>query len=89
MNTTKKLSLDGLVFEATKLNIKGNILTIILNRPERKNALNSLASKQWDGLPDEIPKLLEDPKLRKEAIRAVAAYNSGKLGKLLLKHHMI
>ena len=42
MNTTKKLSLDGLVFEATKLNIEGNILTIILNRPERKNALNAV-----------------------------------------------
>ena len=59
------------------------------NKPikERKNALNGLARKQWDGLPDEIPKLLEDPKLRKEAIRAVAAYNSGKLGKLLLENY--
>ena len=46
MNTTKKLSLDGLVFEATKLNIEGNILTIILDRPERKNALNSVMTNE-------------------------------------------
>ena len=46
MNTTKKLSLDGLVFEATKLNIEGNILTIILNRPERKNALNAVMTNE-------------------------------------------
>jgi len=38
----KKLSLDGLDFEATKLNIANNILTITLNRPEKKNALNNV-----------------------------------------------
>ena len=36
----KMLSLEGLDFEATKLNITNNILTITLNRPEKKNALN-------------------------------------------------
>ena len=35
---TEKLSLEGLIFEATKINIDGNVLTITLNRPERKNA---------------------------------------------------
>ena len=38
----KKLSLEGLNFEATKLNITNNILTITLNRPEKKNALNNV-----------------------------------------------
>ena len=38
----KKLSLEGLNFEATKLNIANNILTITLNRPEKKNALNNV-----------------------------------------------
>ena len=59
------------------------------NKPikERKNALNGLARKQWNGLVDEIPNLLENPKLRKEAIRATAAFNSGNLGKLLLKNY--
>ena len=38
----KKLSLEGLDFEATKLNITNNILTITLNRPEKKNALNNV-----------------------------------------------
>ncbi len=31
-----KLSLEGLNFQATKVNIKNNILTITLNRPEKK-----------------------------------------------------
>ena len=38
----KKLSLECLNFEATKLNIANNILTITLNRPEKKNALNNV-----------------------------------------------
>lgn len=46
MNTTKTLSLENLVFEATKINIKGNILTITLNRPERKNALNAVMTNE-------------------------------------------
>jgi enoyl-CoA hydratase/carnithine racemase len=38
----EKLSLDGLIFEATKVAIKDNILTITLNRPDKKNAINSV-----------------------------------------------
>jgi enoyl-CoA hydratase/carnithine racemase len=38
----EKLSLEGLDFQATKINIKKNILTITLNRPEKKNALNNV-----------------------------------------------
>jgi enoyl-CoA hydratase/carnithine racemase len=37
-----KLSLEGLDFQATKINIKNNVLTITLNRPEKKNALNNV-----------------------------------------------
>ena len=37
----KNLSLEGLIFEATKIDIKNNIMTITLNRPEKKNALNN------------------------------------------------
>ena len=37
-----KLSLEGLDFQATKINIKNNILTSPLNRPEKKNALNNV-----------------------------------------------
>ena len=39
-----KLSLEGLDFQATKINIKNNILTITLNRPEKKKCI-----KQCDG----------------------------------------
>lgn len=38
--TEEKLSLQGLLFEAVELDIKDHILTITLNRPERKNAIN-------------------------------------------------
>ena len=39
---TKNLSLEGLVFQATKINVEENVLTITLNRPEKKNALNNV-----------------------------------------------
>ena len=38
----KKLSLKGLQFSATEINIKNNIMEITLNRPEKKNSLNSV-----------------------------------------------
>ena len=38
----KKLSLEGLDFKKTLLDIKNNIMTITLNRPEKKNALNNV-----------------------------------------------
>ena len=38
----EKLSLRGLEFSATEINIKNNIMEITLNRPEKKNALNSV-----------------------------------------------
>ncbi|BFM14872.1 enoyl-CoA hydratase [Maricurvus nonylphenolicus] len=38
--TEEKLSLEGLVFEAVELETKNHILTITLNRPQRKNAIN-------------------------------------------------
>ena len=37
-----KLSLEGLVFQATKIDISNNIITITLNRPEKKNAINNV-----------------------------------------------
>ena len=38
----KKLSLEGLKFTATEIDIASNIMTITLNRPEKKNALNNV-----------------------------------------------
>ena len=38
----EKLSLQGLNFEAIDLEIKEKILTITLNRPEKKNAINNV-----------------------------------------------
>ena len=42
----KKLSLDGLIFKATEIDIKNNIMNIILNRPEKKNALNNVMNNE-------------------------------------------
>lgn len=39
--TEENLSLEGLVFEAVELEVKDHILTIRLNRPKRKNAINA------------------------------------------------
>ena len=38
----KKLSLEGLNFIATEIDITNNIMTITLNRPKKKNALNNV-----------------------------------------------
>ena len=38
----KKLSLEGLNFSTTEINIKNKIMTITLDRPEKKNAMNNV-----------------------------------------------
>lgn len=40
--TSKKLSIENLTFQATKIDVSNHILTITLNRPEKKNALNNV-----------------------------------------------
>ena len=42
----KKLSLEGLKFTATEIDIANNIMTITLNRPEKKNALNNVMKNE-------------------------------------------
>ena len=39
---SKKLSIENLTFQATKIDVSNHILTITLNRPEKKNALNNV-----------------------------------------------
>lgn len=41
MTSEDKLSLEGLTFAATALDIADHVMTITLNRPRRKNAINS------------------------------------------------
>lgn len=38
--TTETLSLDGLVFEAVEIDIRDHVMTLTLNRPAEKNAIN-------------------------------------------------
>ena len=54
---------------------------------ERKETIIILAKQQRDELKIEIPNLLEQQELRLEAIRAIAAYDNGDLGELLLKKY--
>jgi putative heme-binding domain-containing protein len=53
----------------------------------RTKALQRLAFQQRPELRGELPDLLEEPSLRLEAIRAVAAYDDEELGRLLLKKY--
>ena len=38
----KNLSLEGLEFSTTEIHISNHIMTITLNRPEKKNAINNV-----------------------------------------------
>jgi enoyl-CoA hydratase/carnithine racemase len=43
---SERLSLQGLVFEATQVARNGHVLTITLNRPERRNAINEAMTNE-------------------------------------------
>jgi putative membrane-bound dehydrogenase-like protein len=54
---------------------------------DRRRALVALATQRRAPLAAEVPALLEVPALRVEAIRAVAAFDSAALGKVLLSRY--
>ncbi len=54
---------------------------------ERRKAMRTLVSRQRPELVPGLPALLDDPALRLDAIRAVAAYDDAALGSLLLKSY--
>lgn len=54
---------------------------------QRKRSLALLAAQQNAELPKEIPSLLKESELRVEAIRAIAAFDSEPLGKLLVQNY--
>lgn len=53
----------------------------------RRQALKGLAARKVPALADRLPALIDDPALRIEAIRAVAAYDEAELGELLLTQY--
>lgn len=64
----------------------------ILNDPktevdQQQNAIKNLAVQQRKELETILPKLLRNPKLRLDAIRAIAAFSNEDLGKLILKEY--
>lgn len=44
--TEEKLSLEGLVFECVEVGLEGHVMTLTLNRPERKNAINATMASE-------------------------------------------
>jgi putative heme-binding domain-containing protein len=54
---------------------------------ERRDAIRALAARQDDKLVPAIPTLLDDPSVRIEAVRAVAAFDRKEFGELLLKKY--
>ncbi len=54
---------------------------------QRRTALNGLATQQREELIAELPALLNDTKLRMDAIRAIAAFDHEPLGKLLIERY--
>ena len=64
----------------------------IVNDPKAKvaqqqNAIKNLAVQQRSELETILPKLLQNPALRLDAIRAIAAYSNEDLGNLVLKEY--
>ncbi|HYW04317.1 MAG TPA: enoyl-CoA hydratase-related protein [Gammaproteobacteria bacterium] len=43
---SERLSLDGLVFEAIRIDVSDHIMTLTLNRPRRKNAINPVMTNE-------------------------------------------
>ena len=56
-------------------------------KEERQKSLNILAARQRPELLKELPTLLDDPAVRLESIRAIAAYDDQALGALLLSKY--
>jgi putative heme-binding domain-containing protein len=57
------------------------------NLDARRDALNGLAGQQREELAKELPSLLDDPDLRIDAIRAIAAFETWELGTELMKRY--
>lgn len=54
---------------------------------QRTKALQTLAAQQRTELVDALPEFLAEPALRREAIRAVAAFDNEKLGRTLIDNY--
>jgi putative heme-binding domain-containing protein len=68
--------------------VRRNLATIRNDRAatdDRKRALQVLAAQRRPQLVDELPAMLASPALRMDAIRAVAAFDNDRLGRLLVE----
>ena len=54
---------------------------------QRRRAIQTLTAQRRPQLAPELPAALEDPAMRVEAIRAIAAYDDDSLGRLLLERY--
>jgi putative membrane-bound dehydrogenase-like protein len=70
--------------------VRRNLATVTSDRApaaDRKRALQLLAAQRRPQLADALPAMLDSPALRLDAIRAVAAYDSDRLGRLLIDRY--
>jgi len=70
--------------------VRRNLATIKNDRAatdDRKRALQVLAGQRRPQLVDELPAMLASPDLRMDAIRAVAAFDNDRLGRLLVERY--
>lgn len=72
--------------EATQLAFR-DLANKQLPADQRKKALQTLAAQQQQQLVKELPGLLGEPSMRRDAIRAIAAFDSDQLGKLLIDRY--
>ncbi len=54
---------------------------------QRKKALQTLTAQQRGELRAELPKLLQEPNMKQEAIKSIAAFDDDALGKLLIANY--
>lgn len=54
---------------------------------QKRSAINGLAGRQWPALKSLLPKLIRDPDLGIEAIRAIAQYDDNLLGRQLYRNY--
>lgn len=54
---------------------------------QRQKALQTLTAQQRTGLIAELPELIKEPAMRKDAIRSIAAFDNESLGRLLIEKY--
>lgn len=71
----------------TALKLMNTVKDKSVSTDQRRQALNALAERRRKELIPELPHFIDDPSMRMDAIKAVAAFDDESLGKLLLEKY--